>query len=185
MTFYEELGLEPAASFVEIRQSYKTLCRLLHPDRHPKANAKRMAEYQMRRLNQLMEVLSDPARRRKYDDSIGFDSHTMEAPRSCSIPIPKTPAPRSTGFVWLAAALAGFALVYALVRDDVRTSSLEKTVGLALAAERETPSDGDTRELEDLHKQFDALQHRLIILDGRMVKSRAIPGPKVLNNVVH
>jgi curved DNA-binding protein CbpA len=71
VTYYEELGLTPQASPEEIREAYRTLARLLHPDQYQEEKLKRAAEGQMRRLNRIYAELSDPERRRRYDQSLG------------------------------------------------------------------------------------------------------------------
>lgn len=70
MNYYEELGLSPSAPLEEIRHAYKTLARLLHPDQFPDKDMKRLAELQMRRLNGICAVLSDPRQRRHYQSRI-------------------------------------------------------------------------------------------------------------------
>jgi DnaJ-domain-containing protein 1 len=70
MNHYEELGVSPSASVGEIRQAYKELARLLHPDQYQDDGLRRAAERQMKRLNQVVAVLSDPAERRRYDLSL-------------------------------------------------------------------------------------------------------------------
>lgn len=67
MNYYEELGVSRSASTAEIRQAYKALVRLLHPDQQQEKELKRLSELQLRRLNHLLEVLSDPLQRRQYD----------------------------------------------------------------------------------------------------------------------
>jgi len=67
MDHYEELGLPRSASTDEIRQAYKSLARLLHPDQQQDENLRRVAECQMKRLNSVVDVLTDPALRRQYD----------------------------------------------------------------------------------------------------------------------
>ncbi|MDW8353176.1 MAG: DnaJ domain-containing protein [Bryobacterales bacterium] len=71
MTFYDELGLPPQASAEEIREAYRTLVRLLHPDQYQEEKLRRAAEIQLRRLNFVYAELSDPERRRRYDQSLG------------------------------------------------------------------------------------------------------------------
>jgi hypothetical protein len=70
MDYYEELGLTAAASPEQIRQAYKNLARLLHPDQQADEPLRSLAELQMKRLNGIYEVLSDPARRREYDRAL-------------------------------------------------------------------------------------------------------------------
>ena len=90
MTYYEELGLPPTASADQIRHSYKTLVRLLHPDQCHDDNVKRLAELQMRRLNQLHAVLADPEQRRRYDAHLqGPVMPTRQRTDHLEIPIPQ------------------------------------------------------------------------------------------------
>src|SRR6202171_3144043 len=70
MDFYEELGVSQIASEVEIRQSYKRLTLLLHPDQQQNPDLRALAEGQMKRLNEMAEILTDPERRRAYNESL-------------------------------------------------------------------------------------------------------------------
>jgi hypothetical protein len=65
--YYEELGLTPKASPEEVREAWRGLVRLLHPDQQQDARLRRLAECQMKRLNEIHNVLTDPVRRRRYD----------------------------------------------------------------------------------------------------------------------
>jgi plasmid stabilization system protein ParE len=70
MNYYEELGLAPSASVEGLRHAYRNLARILHPDQHGDETLRRLAELQMKRLNAIYAVLSDPAQRRAYDLSL-------------------------------------------------------------------------------------------------------------------
>ncbi len=70
MNYYEELGIRQDAALEEIRQAYKVLARLLHPDGQPDLRLKAMAECQMKRLNEILAVLTDSQKRRQYDESL-------------------------------------------------------------------------------------------------------------------
>lgn len=70
MNHYEELGVGCGAPTEEIRQAYKTLVRLLHPDGQTDGKLKAMGERQMQRLNGILEILTDPQRRRAYDEGL-------------------------------------------------------------------------------------------------------------------
>jgi hypothetical protein len=70
MTYYEELGLPCDASVQDIRQAYRVLARLVHPDGQANEQVRDMAERQMKRLNDILAILSDAQRRREYDDSL-------------------------------------------------------------------------------------------------------------------
>ncbi|MCS7024853.1 MAG: DnaJ domain-containing protein [Bryobacteraceae bacterium] len=83
MTFYEELGVSPKASIEEIRESYRQLARLLHPDRTSDESARRLAEIQMKRLNAIVALLTHADKRRAYDASLG----QQESSLGCSVPL--------------------------------------------------------------------------------------------------
>src|SRR5579864_3900693 len=70
MDFYEELGISRTAGETEIRKSYKCLTLLLHPDQQQNPEVKILAEGQMKRINGIIEILTDPERRRAYDESL-------------------------------------------------------------------------------------------------------------------
>ncbi len=76
MTYYEEFGLDPRATPEEIRQAYRNLSRLLHPDQQSDEALQRLAETQMKRLNSIHGILSDPAKRRQYDLSLSEEMKT-------------------------------------------------------------------------------------------------------------
>jgi curved DNA-binding protein CbpA len=78
ITYYDELGLESTASPDEVRDAFRALARLLHPDAQTDPQLKEIAERQMRKLNRTYAVLSDAARRTAYDDS-------LNAPRTAPI----------------------------------------------------------------------------------------------------
>jgi hypothetical protein len=80
MNYYEEFGVPRDASAAKVRQAYKTLARVLHPDTHPDEALKAMAERQMRRLNAILDTLLDPDRRRAYDASLLESTHRQSLP---------------------------------------------------------------------------------------------------------
>jgi DnaJ domain len=77
LTFYDELGVARGATPEEIRDAFRSLVRLLHPDQQTDAQLKETAERQMRKLNRIYSVLSDPQRRRQYDDSLDDDYESI------------------------------------------------------------------------------------------------------------
>jgi hypothetical protein len=70
VSYYEDFGLPPNASPEEIREAYRLLVRLMHPDHQTDPALKWAAEGQMRRINRAYAVLSDPERRRQYDEPV-------------------------------------------------------------------------------------------------------------------
>lgn len=62
--YYQILGVSRGASEKEIRQAYRRLARKYHPDVNP---ADKSAEARFKEISEAYEVLSDPEKRRQYD----------------------------------------------------------------------------------------------------------------------
>lgn len=73
MTLYEELELTPNCSVDDIKHQYRTLARIHHPDLGGD-------EEKFKRIKFAYEVLSDPVRRKQYDET----NTTTEAPNAQS-----------------------------------------------------------------------------------------------------
>lgn len=77
-SYYGLLGLHPSASAQEIRQAYRDLSKLYHPDTTtlpaPVATSKFHA------LNEAYATLSSPERRLAYDQRIGYSRVTVVQP---------------------------------------------------------------------------------------------------------
>jgi len=67
--YYETLGVSKTASEEEIRSAFRKLARKHHPD---VAKDKKAAEEKFKEINEAYEVLSDPEKRKKYDQ-LGAD----------------------------------------------------------------------------------------------------------------
>ena len=63
--YYEILGVPRGAGDAEIKKSFRKLAREYHPD---VAKDKKRAEEKFKEINEAYEVLSDPAKRKKYDE---------------------------------------------------------------------------------------------------------------------
>jgi curved DNA-binding protein len=62
--YYESLGVSRTASEAEIKKAFRKLAREFHPD---VAKDKKKAEEKFKEINEAYEVLSDPVKRKKYD----------------------------------------------------------------------------------------------------------------------
>jgi hypothetical protein len=71
-SYYGLLGLHPSASVREIRQSYRDLSKLYHPDTTALSAAIATAKFQQ--LNEAYATLSSPERRTAYDRKIGYSN---------------------------------------------------------------------------------------------------------------
>ena len=62
--YYRTLGIPRSATQAEIKKAFRKLARESHPDKHPGDSG---AERRFKELNEANAVLSDPAKRAKYD----------------------------------------------------------------------------------------------------------------------
>jgi hypothetical protein len=79
MNFYEEFGVRNDASVEEIRQAYKTLARVLHPDSQMDEKLRAAAACQMKRLHEVLDIFVDPRKRRVYDESLAAAAYPHAA----------------------------------------------------------------------------------------------------------
>jgi len=62
--YYEILGIKKGASEAEIKKAFRKLARKYHPDVNP---GDKTAEQKFKEMNEANEVLSDPKKRKQYD----------------------------------------------------------------------------------------------------------------------
>jgi curved DNA-binding protein len=74
--YYQSLGVSREASQDDIRKAFRKLAREYHPD---VAKDKKTAEEKFKEINEAYEVLSDPAKRKKYD-TLGANWNRAEPP---------------------------------------------------------------------------------------------------------
>ena len=75
-TLYSVLRVPENASPEEIKQAYRKLVKLWHPDLHPDDMS---AEKRMAEINEAYTVLSDPAKKWKYDDDLSRKRSQLRA----------------------------------------------------------------------------------------------------------
>jgi hypothetical protein len=133
--YYEELGVSPNASPAVIAAAYRAMAKDFHPDRNP-SEAERMV-----RINDAFEVLSDPARRQRYDQAHQVyrayqargQTAATEATASSSQAQGATSAPTAPSvpraklkwcerwWVWVGAVIVGLGIIGAI--DDYYTAN--------------------------------------------------------------
>src|SRR5579872_6705118 len=72
--YYEQLGVKKTASVDEIRKAFRKLARKYHPDVNP---GDKSAEEKFKVISEANEVLSDPKKRKIYDQ-LGFYSDNID-----------------------------------------------------------------------------------------------------------
>jgi curved DNA-binding protein len=73
--YYKVLGVDKTATSAEIKKAYRALANKYHPD---KTKGDKIAEEKFKDINEANEVLSDPVKRKKYDQ-FGADWKQYEA----------------------------------------------------------------------------------------------------------
>ena len=73
--YYETLGVKKSASADEIRKAFRKLARKYHPDVNP---GDKTAEERFKAISEANDVLSDPKKRKIYDQ-VGFYSDNIDA----------------------------------------------------------------------------------------------------------
>src|ERR1700755_3482065 len=72
--YYEILGVKKSASADDIRKAFRKLARKYHPDVNPGDKA---AEERFKSISEANDVLSDPKKRKMYDQ-VGFYSDNID-----------------------------------------------------------------------------------------------------------
>jgi curved DNA-binding protein len=74
--YYKDLGVGKTATPIEIRKAYRSLANKYHPDKN---KGDKSAEEKFKVINEANEVLSDPVKRKKYDQFGADWKHYEEA----------------------------------------------------------------------------------------------------------
>ncbi|MFH7244044.1 MAG: J domain-containing protein [Spirulina sp.] len=77
-THYDRLGVKPTASPQQIRQAFRELSKLYHPDTTTLPAEEATAKFQQ--LNEAYGILSSPDRRWTYDKQVGYSRISVMQP---------------------------------------------------------------------------------------------------------
>ena len=83
--YYARLGVPADASLTEIKSAYRNLVKRYHPDVYPfdDLTARRKAELAMRQINEAYAVLSNSAKRQRYDEQFQeYIARCIDSPTS-------------------------------------------------------------------------------------------------------
>ncbi|MDQ1600214.1 MAG: molecular chaperone DnaJ, partial [Actinomycetota bacterium] len=67
--YYKTLGVPKDAQPDEIKKTYRKLARKYHPDANAGGTDRDKAEERFKEISEAYDVLSDPARRKEYDEA--------------------------------------------------------------------------------------------------------------------
>ncbi len=182
MRFYEELGVPDDASPDAIKDAYRMLARLLHPDQQTDPALKDAAERQMRRLNRVYGVLSDPERRRRYDR----EQHEGER-QPIIIHAPPPVVRRGIAWqtlLWPTLAIAcGALVIWVATREDssngrdaiFNTTRNDTQVNLAKLARSE-----DAHTVTALREQLQQVTRQRDVLEAQLARAYGRPVPRTV-----
>mgnify|MGYP000152229279 CR=1 FL=1 len=119
--YYEVLGIGKNATDAEIKSAYRKLAKKYHPDLNP---GDKDAEEKFKEVNEANDVLSDPNKRKRYDQ-FGFAG---------SIPTMGPASPAAATVAALAASAAPAASIWAT------SSAIFSAAALAASAARPAPT---------------------------------------------
>ena len=87
--YYRSLGVQPGATAEELKKAYRGLAKKYHPDLHP---GDKEAEARFKEINEAYETLSDPQKRKEYDEKQRTTQGREPQKKSASsrMPMPST-----------------------------------------------------------------------------------------------
>jgi DnaJ-class molecular chaperone len=173
---YRTLNVPRSADQAAIKQAYRKLAKMLHPDRNP---GSARAEQRFKEVSQAYDLLSDPAKRAKYDrgeiDADGRPRHPFKGFEFAGDP--QNAAETILGKMFGGAFGRGLGDAFKPGRGEFRFDDLRREAARAAGA-RQAPRGADRRYRLEVDFVAAALggKKRLVIGSGRAVEVSVPPG---------
>lgn len=122
--YYRSLGVQPGATAEELKKAYRGLAKKYHPDLHP---GDKEAEARFKEINEAYETLSDPQKRKEYDEKQRTTQGREPQKKSASSARTRTPTGGPVDFSQMQGGFAQFsALTLRPEKSLTRRRYLEK-----------------------------------------------------------
>ena len=124
--YYRSLGVQPGATAAELKKAYRGLAKKYHPDLHP---GDKEAEARFKEINEAYETLSDPQKRKEYDEKQRTTQGREPQKKSASSARTRTPTGGPVDFSQMQGGFAqffGFDPATGKVVDEEKVSGKKK-----------------------------------------------------------
>lgn len=159
---YSVLGVTPASEDVVIRAAYHALMRRYHPD----ADRSEEAAERSRTINEAYSILRDPAKRARYDETLGSDDLRFEP--GVHLDQPKPPRSRLGPAAAIGVTVLAVGMVVFAISPTAQQSPAPESQSAAELSTVGAPTPAETKVVETPAKQ--AVGFCADSLAGRLIK---------------
>lgn len=160
--FYEILGIDGAATLADVRAAFRRLARDKHPDRFQGA-ARQQAETDFQEITEAYNVLSDPDRRGRYDQSLSAGTReTLTNPKEMA----RALLAKGLGLLKSGDVVRAGEMLHQAVAHDAQSAKAHHALGLFLSEHNGRIEDA-LRHLDQACK-LDPLNPRVLVDSSRL-----------------
>ena len=126
---YKVLGVSASASDEEVKDAYRKLAKKYHPDQYTDSPLAELASEKMKEINEAYETLSDPQKRKEYDEKQRTTQGREPQKKSASSARTRTPTGGPVDFSQMQGGFAqffGFDPATGKVVDEEKVSGKKK-----------------------------------------------------------